>query len=188
MTLKGFTLVELLIVIGILAILSAATVLILNPAQILQESRDTQRVNDLSTLSSAISLVLATDTTPLLANDTGGAPVFVCGTHYASSKDASPASFFTVGTTLDSNNDGVRSVAGLGWVAADLTGASGGAPVAGLPADPTNDDTYNYQYSCGASNKFEIDANMESTKYATNETNDGGDNNNVYEVGNALNL
>jgi len=185
---KGFTLVELLIVIGILAILSAATVLILNPAQILQESRDTQRINDLSTLSSAISLVLATDTTPDLDADTGGAPVFVCGTHYASSKDASPASFFTTSVTLDSNNDGVRSVAGLGWVAADLAGASGGSPLAVLPVDPTNDDTYNYQYACGASNKFEVNANMESAKYAANEGTDGGDNANVYEVGNALNL
>jgi prepilin-type N-terminal cleavage/methylation domain-containing protein len=41
---KGFTLIELLIVIAILAILATAVVLVLNPAQILAQARDAQRI------------------------------------------------------------------------------------------------------------------------------------------------
>ncbi|MFA6494844.1 MAG: type II secretion system protein, partial [Candidatus Paceibacterota bacterium] len=41
--LKSFTLIELLIVIGILAILVAAIVITLNPAQLLAQARDSKR-------------------------------------------------------------------------------------------------------------------------------------------------
>ena len=47
---KGFTLLELLIVIAIIAVLSVILVLVLNPAETLKKSRDTQRMSDLSTL------------------------------------------------------------------------------------------------------------------------------------------
>ena len=52
---KGFTLLELLIVIGILAILAGVVVLVLNPAELLRQARDSQRISDLSTMRSAIS-------------------------------------------------------------------------------------------------------------------------------------
>ena len=61
---NGFTLLELLIVIAILAILSAALVLILNPAESMKKSRDTQRISDLSTLKTAIGLYLTTVSSP----------------------------------------------------------------------------------------------------------------------------
>lgn len=208
-TQKGFTLVELLIVIGIIAVLSTATVLVLNPAQILAEARDTQRVNDLSTLSAAISLMQATSTCPSLGGGSGSiCPVtadatFACGTHVGSSSPALTAAavtgnaalrFFTSGTEVDARN-GNRTTAGLGWMAADLALASGGAPMAVLPVDPTNNITsatigLNYQYSCNTSGQFELDANMESTKYLSYEANtfDGGSNANVYEVGSTVGL
>jgi len=56
---KGFTLLELLIVIAILAVLSSAIVLVLNPAQLLAQARDSQRLSDLSSLHSAIALYLS---------------------------------------------------------------------------------------------------------------------------------
>ena len=59
---KGFTLIELLIVIAILAILATTVVLVLNPAQILAQARDAQRISDLSSIKSAIALYLATAT------------------------------------------------------------------------------------------------------------------------------
>ncbi len=214
---KGFTLIELLIVVAILAILSTATVLILNPAQILQESRDTQRINDLSTLSSAISLMQATSTCSSLGGQTGTAcpttadATFTCGTNFGSSSSALTSAaltgnallrFFTVATSVPTGRNGVRTIGGLGWMAADLSLISGSSPIAVLPQDPINDITssvtatstgLNYQYSCSTAGKYELDAKMESAKYknggsADKESTDGGDNANVYEVGSSLTL
>ena len=44
---RGFTLLELLIVVGIIAILSTAVVLVINPLELLRQARDTNRLNDL---------------------------------------------------------------------------------------------------------------------------------------------
>ena len=52
---RSFTLVELLVVIGILSVLSAATVILINPAEIFKESRDGQRISDISTLATILS-------------------------------------------------------------------------------------------------------------------------------------
>ncbi|MDD4931709.1 MAG: prepilin-type N-terminal cleavage/methylation domain-containing protein, partial [Candidatus Colwellbacteria bacterium] len=54
--LTSFTLVELLIVIAILAVLAAAVVVVLNPAELLAQARDSQRSTDLRTLKDAIDL------------------------------------------------------------------------------------------------------------------------------------
>ncbi|MDD4784100.1 MAG: prepilin-type N-terminal cleavage/methylation domain-containing protein [Candidatus Paceibacterota bacterium] len=63
---KGFTLVELMIVIAILAILAAIVIFALNPAELFRRARDSQRMSDLRVLSSAISYYLADDSTPTL--------------------------------------------------------------------------------------------------------------------------
>ena len=43
---SGFTLLELLIVISVLAILSVALIVVLNPAETLKKGRDSQRISD----------------------------------------------------------------------------------------------------------------------------------------------
>ena len=188
---KGFTLIELLIVIGILAVLSTATVLILDPAGILKETRDAQRLNDLGSLNSAVALMMATATTP----DLDGGAGFTCGTNFGSSVAAATA-YFASGTLAHA---AVRGVDGAGWMAANLTLSSAGAPIAVLPIDPTNSastglapatDGFNYQYSCNASGKYELDARMESTKYAPYmlNTSDGGNNAAAYETGSIVSL
>lgn len=173
---KGFTLVELLIVVAILAILSTATVIILNPLQILQEARDGQRLNDINTVNSAISLYLATATSPTFTT------AFNC----------------TVGTAPHTGDTGtcttnvVRATSGTSsWVNFDFSLASGGSPLSVLPLDPTQSTTYFYVFSVNSTTqKYELNANMESAKYAVggtadveSTTKDGGDNTNVYEIG-----
>ena len=47
---KGFTLIELLVVIAILAVLATAVVVILNPAELVKQGRDSTRISDLAAL------------------------------------------------------------------------------------------------------------------------------------------
>ncbi len=56
---ESFTLIELLVVIAILAVLATAVILILNPAQLLAQGRDSTRLSDLAALNSALSLFQA---------------------------------------------------------------------------------------------------------------------------------
>jgi len=189
---KGFTLIELLIVIGILAILATTVVLVLNPAQILAETRDTQRVSDLGTVQSAIGLMLATDAT---------IPTFVAGPLCTVAGCAAGAPLACGGFTLTPCAvNTIRLVNGTGWVGIDLEGTSGGSSLSALPFDPTNNTTFYYGYAGDNTNKtYEINARLESVKLRVNMQNDGGDDNTCttfleatcwYEIGtdSALNL
>jgi prepilin-type N-terminal cleavage/methylation domain-containing protein len=50
----GFTLVEILVVVGIIGLMSTVSIAILNPTQQLQKSRDTQRKSDLKQIQNAL--------------------------------------------------------------------------------------------------------------------------------------
>lgn len=164
----------------------------LNPAQILAETRDTQRFSDLNTLQSAITLYLTVATSPDLGSDTGG--VFNCREqtapgNFGASLAAAPSPF---GTTMDFPailKAAVRSVDGSGWVPVNLADPSlSGPPIASLPLDPTNvigagglpGTGFYYAYTCNQDKKtFELNANLESSKYtgatsANKENSDGG--------------
>jgi prepilin-type N-terminal cleavage/methylation domain-containing protein len=54
---KSFTLVELMIVIAILAILSAIVIFALNPGRLFDNFRDTRRVSDINTINKAINFI-----------------------------------------------------------------------------------------------------------------------------------
>ena len=53
---SGFTLLELLIIIGIIAIVGVIVMLIVNPAEMFSQSRDTRRMVDLKNIDSAMRL------------------------------------------------------------------------------------------------------------------------------------
>ncbi|MFC1600674.1 type II secretion system protein [Patescibacteria group bacterium] len=56
---RGVTLIELLIVIGIISVLAVVMVTLINPAESGRKSRDAKRISDLSTIKRAIDLALA---------------------------------------------------------------------------------------------------------------------------------
>ncbi len=186
---KGFTLIELLIVIGILAVLATITVLVLNPAQLFAQARDSQRLSDLGSLKGAISLYLTTKTSPVL----GGGTSFTCGTNWGAS--VAGASSTLTEATANLAHAGARTTEGEGWAAVNLDGMTGGSPLPTLPIDPVNTayagspSNLNYQYACDETNKtFELVANMESVRYSNGgtdnvESKDGGNNPEYYETG-----
>ncbi len=183
---KGFTLIELLIVIGILAILTAAVVIVLNPAELLKQSRDSQRMTDLDAMKNAIALFLADEKT-FTANGsvvTGNCYVYPAGVALNCGGRHGAKTTTAVQSTV---------VTGGGWIPLNLTAISSGSPLSALPIDPTNNTTYFYSFSGDTTQlTFELDAFLESTKYASKMVNDGGNLNSAttgfYEVGNSPGL
>ena len=56
---KGFTLIEILIVIGIIAILASVVIIAINPARQFAQARDSQRISNLNAILNAIGQRLA---------------------------------------------------------------------------------------------------------------------------------
>lgn len=207
---RGFTLLELLIVISIIAILSVALILVLNPAETLKKSRDTQRISDLSTLKTALGIYTTTITSPTLAGTTntacktgsqGGNYAAGDNLYYSYPSDSPGASI--TDATLDGGsgsvpaagqvtNANLTNIDGTGWLPVNLASVSGGAPLSNLPVDPTNtiaavatvaSTDLVYRYACNATTlTWEIDAQLESTAFTVddNKKTKDGGNNSNY--------
>lgn len=165
---SGFTLVELLVVIAIIAILAVVVLIIINPVEVQKRTRDDTRLSDMQNLQQAINVAVqdATDSATVLCN---GAAAPCSGASY-------PV------TTATRKNDG------SGWVPVDLSSTKI-VSVATLPVDPVNDATYHYSYSTNAAGSaYEIDTVLESDQQKGKMATDGGNNDNVYEVGTDLTI
>lgn len=186
---RGFTLIELLVVIAILAVLATATVLVLNPAELLKQGRDSTRISDLAALNGAVSLWVAD---VLNSSSNWTATVGLCN---ATTTKPGGATGCTVNAVI--------TTAGSGWVNLNFGLIAAGSPLSRLPLDPNNDVancTYTTpnrcQYAWNASSTvgiYEIDAAMESVKFnsggsADVTSKDGGNLSTMYEVGSNLSL
>lgn len=180
---KGFTLIELLIVIGILAVLATLTVLVLNPAELFKQARDSQRMADLDTVRDGIIYVQGTATvaTPL------GTTAFWTGAPLLATTFACNAGATNIYTTTCGGNQVRTTGDGLGWVGFDFDGGGTVSPVplAQLPLDPSNGATLFYTYKATAG-LFRLGTILESAKYLPQMTADGGSATGMYEVGTGL--
>ncbi len=213
---KGFTLLELLIVVSIIAILSVALVIVLNPAETLRKTRDTTRIADLNTMKTALGLYMTSTSTPFLGpnatnalnNDfckaTPDATVLAGTRIFYSLPDATDITDTSLdgGTTAAAQataaNLGLTS--GAGWIPVNFDTLIGGSPISHIPRDPTNTVTslgavantdLVYRYACSIEPlAFEINAQLESVAFTTSvddkEGTDGGNNTTLYEVGTNL--
>jgi len=191
---KGFTLIELLIVIGILAVLVTITIVVLNPAQMFAQARDSQRMSDLENLNKAIGYYLVSGNTIDLDS-----ALSVCGTSgaqsvaYTGTISGATTSLKCAGTCSQVAITNYSYMDGTGWVPVDFRNMMTGVTITDLPLDPTNTTGVNgYAYSYGCNNNagtYELNANLESARYSTGgtddkESKDGGDSTTLYETGN----
>jgi len=183
---KGFTLLELLIVIAILAILATVTFVVLNPAQLLAQARDAKRIAELGSTRNAINMYLAAPS----SSSTSLQGTYSCATNCFAGLAVTPGANcggrHVAATTIATTS---RAVTGTGWIPVNLGDTSGGSPLAALPVDPVNSSILFYSYACDNTNKvFELDADMESVAYGFGgpksvEDKDGGTSTTIYEVG-----
>ncbi len=166
---RGFTLIELLVVIAIVAVLAVVVVIVLNPASLLQQARDSNRLSDLATINAALGY---------LRTDQPSATLGSASTSYISVPDPSATS--TSGDqcqglglpSLGSSSwqcapaSTSRRTDTTGWIPVSLGSISYGTPLGQLPVDPTNQTSSNlfYAYQTNGS-QYEVTAMMESSKY-----------------------
>ena len=203
----GFTLLELLIVIAILAILSATLLFLANPAEIFKKTRDTKRVSDLKEMSKTISYLIEQSggtldmDGPFQSNTCQGE---ASQTIYLSLVDSTS----TCQTLIDNGDlpdppsgwqyhcvtsqSDLAKVDGSGWLPINFLQATYLTPKIGVdPLNKTNGTGQGlfFSYVCDNDSKtFEINCVLESNKYSSLMSNDGGDKDTKYEIGNNLRL
>jgi prepilin-type N-terminal cleavage/methylation domain-containing protein len=188
-SLQAFTLIELLIVIAIIAILSIVVILTLNPAQLLQQARDSGRLSDLSVMNTAISDYIVDE------NSAQGFSLGSSSVTYISIPD------LTATTTAGTDCSGIgfvgggyfhcpasstfRNTDGTGWLPINFQKMSTGAPFGQLPVDPTNQSSSDLYYSYVTNGtQYKLEADPESQTYV----NQVGANPNMFSSGSNLAL
>lgn len=133
---RGFTLLELLVVVTIVAVIAVAAIIVLNPAQLLRQARDATRLADVTALNKALAAYQADVRTPAM----GTSSVVYVSIPSASSTCGglglptlpSGWSYACASTTTYGQTDGT------GWVPVNLGLFSTGSPLSVLPIDPSN--------------------------------------------------
>lgn len=204
---KGFTLLELLIVIAVIAVLSAILIFILDPTETLAKARDAQRISDMGSLKTAIGIYLTTVPARQLDNTVGntlcvggtGTDSLWLSTLTGTVTDIT-LGVFTGAGVVQRSAAASTMIDGTGWVPVNLGSIAGGSPISSLPLDPSNtpvnggstaaavtNDALMYRYACNTSPlAFEINAKLESTAFTSDDdrgAKDGGNNTELLEVG-----
>jgi prepilin-type N-terminal cleavage/methylation domain-containing protein len=206
----GFTLIELIVVLAIIATLAAILITIVKPQQIFMNMRDTQRKSDLKSLSSAIDIYLTDMTnsgreavlTPSSTKLNQPSGVTLTKTNDGCLGGATPTIFYSAASVegvVGSGFTGARATNSRtvatsttsdppGWLPVPL-GTSTVVNLPSLPLDPRNSNSaansnpsFYYTFACRTDLTYELNANLENPNN-TDENNDGGNNPYIYEIG-----
>ncbi len=178
---KGFTLLELLIAIGIIGILAGATTLVLNPTELTNRARDGKRISDARSIHTTLALYEvdggmsfgSTNTVYISLADNASS---TCGSYSLPSLPGGWSYNCVVDTAL-------RNIDGTGWVPVDFSSMSVGSPIKKLPIDPINTASNSFYYTYVTNASWETTATIQSIGRAPNATGDGGDDDTRFEVG-----
>jgi len=179
---KGFTLIEFLVVLALIAILASVLIVIIRPAEIFKRGRDAQRQGDLRILSSAIDAYIAERAQNVSLGWTA-----TCTNLYFSV----PTTTVLPGwpyispplTTVTGTNS--QAVNGTGWIPLNFSAVSF-LNLPSLPLDPRNGQTikvngedviFAYAFACNPSNpeSYKLCAKLEGS--LPSMINDGGSRN-----------
>ena len=187
---SSFTLIELLIVLGILAVIATVAILALNPQELIKQARDTQRMADLATLNKALAVYQSSGQMSLGSATTVYVSVPANQTNCSDLGLPTLPSGYTYACVTSST---LRSVNGTGWIPLAFSSVSYGAPLEKLPVDPINTTTTRNYYIYIPGGSWELATAMESAKFkmgggADQASKDGGPYPGLYEEGTNLSL
>jgi prepilin-type N-terminal cleavage/methylation domain-containing protein len=214
---KGFTLIELIVVLAIIGVLVGILIAVLKPASMFARLRDSQRIADLNTLSKAIDMyitVFSQDTSKITMTASGTVVreasstnnITLTGLLNGCIEGATPTIFYSAisagsvtsqpisgagGTFVAIRATSSKNVDGTGWIPVPLKDAAE-VGLTTLPVDPRNSDTItsnpSLYYTYACKTDFSYELNAKLEINTTSASTDGGDNNILYEVGPNRNL
>ncbi len=191
MSRSSFTLIELLVVIGILSILSVTITLILNPGDLIRQSRDTNRLTDLASISKAINLFMVTNAGSFIGTST---VVYVSIPDTTSTCANLGLPTLPAGYTYSCvSTSTLALIDGTGWIPVNLNLITYGSVISKLPIDPQNTTTTGAYYTYIPGGSYELASILESDKYKMGgpqdkSSKDNGQYPEIYETGSNLNL
>jgi|GEM_PF-919563 len=187
----GFTIIELLMVIGILGILSTIILLVINPAQLIKQAADANRITELNQINKALLIYQSFRGEGSYMGDHNTIYISLpdtdpkCGSYYG--QLAATTSPWNYHCSTPAN---YRKIDGTGWVPVDFTSvqSSIGSLFTNLPVDTINSATDGLYYTY-INGSWALSAALTSDKYiAANAAVDGGKSDVRYEIGNNLAL
>jgi hypothetical protein len=179
---RGFSFPEILIILGVLSVIFTTTVFYLNPASVLKQSRDSQRLSDLNLL-----FLLINDFSEKFASKSLGNE----NTVYLSLPDeSSSCSSYVLPSLPDgwsylcANKENYQNIDSTGWLPIDFSLLLRGLPFSLLPRDPKNNNNYYYAF-VASDRQFVLSSLLESEKYLGQyAARDGGIDDARFELGN----
>ena len=155
---RAFTLIELLIVISIIAILGSATVMVLNPVEMMRQSRDGTRIQDIENIDKGLKMALFDN--PTLLDSLSASNIYV--SRPSSSCPSGPPAGFTYVCNASTAN--LNKTDGTGWIPLALSN------VPTLPIDPNaSNSNFYYAFVADPSTKtYVITSLLESEKQLKN--------------------